>query len=252
VSRSGSRHAVAAVTALLALLALLAACAGAAPDATLTAPAAPTTAVVQDLPVTTPPPATPPPPTTPAFAATVSAVTAAELGASWRPGCPVGPGELRRVTLAHWGFDGQPAAGSLVVNASAAQAMVNVFRRLFDERFPIRGMATIDAYGGDDDASMAADNTSAFNCRNAVATGPPRWSAHAYGLAIDVNPVENPYLLAGQVLPPAGREYVDRSRPRPGMAVAGGVLTEAFAAEGWQWGGRWSNPDYQHFSSTGG
>jgi len=98
-------------------------------------------------------------------------------------------------------------------------------------------------YGGSDDRSMAADNTSAFNCRYAVAAGPKRWSVHAYGEAVDVNPVENPYLEGGP----------DRSAVRPGMAVAGGTLVDAFAAVGWSWGGRWSaSPDSQHFSATGG
>jgi hypothetical protein len=98
---------------------------------------------------------------------------------------------------------------------------------------------------------MAADNTSAFNCR--FVPGTRRWSAHAYGRAIDVNPVENPYLAAGRVQPPAGRAYLDRTRVRPGMAVRGGVLVRAFAAAGWPWGGRWrGTPDYQHFSASGG
>ena len=153
--------------------------------------------------------------------------------------------------LTYWGFDDRPHQGSLVVNVSAANAMVEVFRRLFEERFPIRRMEPVDVFGGSDDASTEADNTAAFNCRNAVAEGPPHWSMHAYGLAIDVNPVENPYLLGGKVLPPSGRAYLDRSSYRPGMAVEGGVLTSAFAAVGWHWGGRWANPDYQHFSSTG-
>ena len=128
-----------------------------------------------------------------------------------------------------------------------------MFARLYAARFPIRRMEPVDAFGGSDDRSMAADNTSAFNCRTAVAPGPRRWSAHAYGEAIDVDPVENPYLVDGRVLPPAGRRYLDRSRVRPGMAVPGGTLVSAFAAVGWQWGGRWTgSPDTQHFSATGG
>jgi hypothetical protein len=100
---------------------------------------------------------------------------------------------------------------------------------------------------------MAADNTSGFNCRLAVTTGPPAWSVHAYGEAIDVNPVQNPYLEGGIVQPAAGRAYLVRSDIRPGMAVPGGVLVAAFASVGWYWGGRWTaSPDYQHFSSTGG
>jgi D-alanyl-D-alanine carboxypeptidase len=189
---------------------------------------------------------------TSAFTATVSAVTAAELGSSWRPGCPVAPEGLRLLRLSYWGFDGQPHVGSLVVAASVTTAVTEAFRTLYDQRFPIRRMEPVDVYGADDDASMAADNTSAFNCRPAVAEGPPHWSNHAYGLAIDVNPVENPYLLGGRVLPPAGAEFVDRSVYRPGMAVAGGVVTSAFAAVGWGWGGVWDSPDYQHFSANGG
>ena len=100
---------------------------------------------------------------------------------------------------------------------------------------------------------MAADNTSAFNCRYAVAAGPKRWSVHAYGEAVDVNTVENPYLLGGRVLPPTGQRFTDRTNARRGMALAGGVLVRAFAAVGWQWGGRWSgSPDWQHFSKSGG
>ncbi len=188
----------------------------------------------------------------PAFGGMVSTVTAADLGSSWRPGCPVAPEDLRLLRVPYWGFDDQAHTGSIVVAASVTPVVLDAFRTLYDQRFPIRRMEPVVAYGSDDDASMAADNTSGFNCRPAVATGPPHWSNHAYGLAIDVNPVENPYLLAGQVLPPAGADYLDRSAYRPGMAVAGGVLPSAFAAVGWGWGGVWDNPDYQHFSANGG
>jgi hypothetical protein len=114
-------------------------------------------------------------------------------------------------------------------------------------------MRPVSVYGGSDDRSAAADNTSAFNCRYAVAAGPRRWSAHAYGDAIDLNTVENPYLEGSRVVPPAGRAYLDRSRYRRGMAVAGGAAVRAFASVGWSWGGRWqATPDYQHFSRSGG
>jgi len=100
---------------------------------------------------------------------------------------------------------------------------------------------------------MAADNTSGFNCRRAVTSGPPSWSMHAYGEAIDVNPVQNPYLEGGQVQPAEGARYLDRGIVRPGMAVPNGVLVSAFADVGWHWGGRWDlSPDYQHFSLSGG
>ena len=140
-----------------------------------------------------------------------------------------------------------------MVNADAVAPIVRVFSRLYAARFPIRRMRSIDAYRGVDERSLAADNTAAFNCRYAVASGPKRWSAHAFGDAIDVNPVENPYVLGGKVHPRSGAAYLNRTRVRPGMAVRGGLLVRAFAAVGWQWGGRWSgSPDYQHFSTTGG
>ncbi len=190
---------------------------------------------------------------TPPFTAAVSTVTARQLRYSYRAGCPVPPASLRLVRLRYFGFDGRGHLGALVVNRSVVSTVVDVFARLYADRFPIRRMQPIDIYHGSDEASMAADNTSGFNCRYAVAPGPPQWSAHAYGDAIDVNPVENPYLEGGIIHPRAGARYLDRSRNRPGMAVTGGQLVHAFEAVGWYWGGRWtSSPDYQHFSSTGG
>ncbi len=162
------------------------------------------------------------------------------------------PDQLRLLQLPYWGFDDQQHQGTLVVNAEVAEAAASVFEQLHNQHFPIRRMEPIDVFGGDDNASMAADNTSGFNCRAAVAPGPPHWSAHAYGQAIDVNPVENPYVQGADVLPPTGADYLDRSNIRPGMAVPGSPLNDAFAAVGWSWGGTWSSPDYQHFSSTGG
>jgi hypothetical protein len=189
----------------------------------------------------------------PRFSFSVSRLTAADLPWSYRAGCPVGPADLRLVHLSYWGFDGHAHRGSLVVNAAVVSDVRAVFANLYSERFPIRRMRPVDAYKGSDDRSMAADNTSGFNCRYAVATGPKRWSVHSYGEAIDVDPLENPYLLGGRVYPPAGRRYLDRAAVRPGMAVPGGRLNAAFAAVGWQWGGRWTgSPDYQHFSKTGG
>jgi D-alanyl-D-alanine carboxypeptidase len=185
----------------------------------------------------------------PAFVGTVHPVTARDLPHSYRAGCPIAPSQLRLLRLSYWGFDGKAHVGSLVVRDRVAGAVVTVFRRLYTARFPIRRLRKVDAYRGSDDASMAADNTSGFNCR--FVSGTRRWSQHAYGEAIDVNPVENPYVQGSRVSPPAGRRYLDRSHVRPGMAVAGGVLVRAFAAVGWQWGGRWGTPDYQHFSTTG-
>jgi D-alanyl-D-alanine carboxypeptidase-like protein len=189
----------------------------------------------------------------PPFAHSVSRVTAAQLPHSWHRGCPVAPAGLRRLRVSYWGFDRRLHTGTVIVNVRAVAPLTRVFARLYAARFPLRRMRPVDAYGGSDERSLAADNTAAFNCRYAVASGPKRWSAHASGLAVDVNPVENPYVLDGRVHPRAGRAYLDRSRLRRGMAVRGGLLVRAFAAEGWAWGGRWSgSPDYQHFSATGG
>jgi hypothetical protein len=187
---------------------------------------------------------------TPPFSAGVSRVTRADLRYSWRPGCPVGPAQLRAIRLRHWDFRGRSRIGVLVVNATEVRDVVTVFGRLYAARFPIRRMLGVEVYKGSDDASMRADNTSGFNCR--YVGGTTRWSEHAYGRAIDVNTVENPYVHGGLVEPPAGRAYLDRSRRRPGMATGGGVLVRAFDAVGWHWGGRWSSAkDYQHFSTTG-
>jgi hypothetical protein len=186
------------------------------------------------------------------FVGTVSAVRAQDVRFSYRGGCPVASSELRLVRLSYHGFDGRDHVGALLVNRRVASDVVAVFRRLYAARFPIRRMTPVSAYRGSDDASMAADNTSGFNCRRAVGSATGGWSQHAYGTAIDVNPVENPYVLRGRALPPAGRRFVDRSRVRRGMALSGGVLVRAFESVHWKWGGRWAgSPDYQHFSVNG-
>ena len=186
-------------------------------------------------------------PAAPAFSGSVENVRWADLRFSYRAGCPVGPSELRTVAVSHWGFDGKPHVGRIVVAKRVAPGLVSVFRTLWQAKFPIRRLQPVSAFRGSDDASMAADNTSGFNCR--FVGGTSRWSLHAYGEAIDVNPVENPYVRGSTVSPPAGRAYLDRSRLRPGMAVRDGVLVRAFAAAGWKWGASFG--DYQHFSTTG-
>jgi D-alanyl-D-alanine carboxypeptidase len=186
----------------------------------------------------------------PPFAHNVTPVTRADLPHSWRPGCPVAPARLRRLRVSYWGFDGRAHMGTLIVHASVVGDLKKVFRRLYLAEFPIRRMRSVDVYGASDDRSMAADNTSAFNCR--FVSGTTRWSMHAYGKAIDVNPVENPYVSGSRVQPPAGRAFLNRSNVRRGMAVRGGILVRSFSSVGWKWGGLWSgSPDYQHFSTTG-
>jgi hypothetical protein len=188
----------------------------------------------------------------PSFVGMVSAIddrTGAGM-VSWHPGCPVGIADLRLVSLSYWGFDHRPHLGLMIVNRSVAWDVVRVFHVLFDERFPIRRMQPVDRYGGDDERSMAADNTSGFNCR--VVAGGTSWSQHAYGLAIDLDPVENPEVKDGAVDPPSGDPYADRTRNVPGMIHPGDDVVRAFASIGWGWGGSWrSFQDWQHFSSNG-
>jgi hypothetical protein len=173
------------------------------------------------------------------------------IGRSWHRelACPSFD-DLRLLTLPHWGFDGRLATGELVVAASVADDVAAAFGQLFDARFPIAHMVRVDAYDGSDDASMADNNTSAFNCR--AVTGGSSLSQHAYGTAIDINPVQNPYLSGDLVLPETGQEYVDRGDVRPGMIVRPGGVVTAFEAIGWHWGGDWTSPvDYQHLSRSG-
>jgi hypothetical protein len=170
---------------------------------------------------------------------------------TWRPGCPVPIDDLRLVTLSFWGFDGEPHTGHLIVNRDVAQPVVSAFHRLFDARFPIRRMQTVESFGGDDERSMEADNTSAFNCRP-VEGNPGSWSQHALGRAVDLDPLENPYVRGDTVLPVTATRYTDRSLRVPGLIHRGDAATSAFAAVGWGWGGAWGSlKDYQHFSANG-
>jgi hypothetical protein len=185
------------------------------------------------------------------YRGTVSTVTAADLGSSWRTGCPVGPAELRRVRVDYWGYDGGLHRGDLIVHEDVATDVAWAFGELYRARFQIRRIHPVQRYGSDDDVSMAANNTSGFNCRRV--TGGTRWSEHAYGTAIDINPIQNPYVTStGTVLPPEGEPWADRTLRVPGMIHRNGVVRTSFAAIDWEWGGDWTSPkDYQHLSLTG-
>jgi hypothetical protein len=172
------------------------------------------------------------------------------VGSSWHPGCPVPIRALRVVRVTYVGFDGRSHRGRLVVHRRWAQEILVVFERLYRRSFPIRRVRLVDRFGADDRASMRHDNTSAFNCR--YVAGTTTWSQHAFGRAIDLNPVENPYVDAGHVSPRRGRRYLDRTDVRPGMIVRSGVVVRAFRRIGWGWGGSWSGArDFQHFSANG-
>jgi D-alanyl-D-alanine carboxypeptidase-like protein len=174
----------------------------------------------------------------------------AMTGVSWHRGCPVALRELRVLHVSIWGFDREAHRGELVVHRRWADDLTHVLRRIYRARFPIRRMRPVDRYDADDRRSMRADNTSAFNCR--FVAGTARWSQHAYGRAVDLDPVENPYVSGDHVSPRAGRRFVDRSLDRRGMVHRGDVAWRAFHRIGWGWGGSWSGAkDYQHFSATG-
>ena len=175
----------------------------------------------------------------------------------WRAGCPVGLSDLRLLTVRHWGFDGRAHTGRLVVNAAVAGRVGRVFGTLYGLRFPIRHMQLGDMYGPKRGRPRDGDVTAAFDCRQAVPSpcaggrGTGTWSMHAFGLAVDVNPVENPYVGCGQSRDPTARRFFDRSRHRRGMVTRRAIA--AFSAIGWGWGGDWAGntKDYMHFSSNG-
>lgn len=169
--------------------------------------------------------------------------------ATWHDGCPVALADLRYVRLRHWGFDGGEHIGELVVHADAADDIVGVFARLHGAGFPIEEMR-VESPADVDHLPPDYNNTTAFTCR--PVTGGTGWSQHAYGLAIDINPLLNPYRRGGVVLPEGAGTYLDRSDVRPGMIVEGDAVVQAFDAIGWGWGGRWrSLKDWQHFSANG-
>jgi hypothetical protein len=194
-----------------------------------------------------------------AFHASVHPLTPAERaalnGRFWSPSCPVGLAELRVLTVSHWGFDRRVHTGQLVVHGDVAAPLARVFKRLYALRFPIRHLRFADAYGPPGSQPADGDISGSFECRKAVPSpcggGSGNWSQHAYGKAVDLNPIENPYVGCGMTRTRASRRYLDRSRLRPGMVTP--AVVSAFRSIGWGWGGAWagSTKDYMHFSSTG-
>ena len=169
------------------------------------------------------------------------------------PRCPVALEDLRFRRMTYVGFDAEAHIGEMVVHRNVARDVTRAFHRLYDARWPIQRMLLVDEYQGDDDRSMAANNTSGFNCRRVG--GSPEWSDHAFGTAIDINPVQNPYLTGSSVRPRKGLRFatVDRSaaaRASAGVIHANDVVVRAFAEISWSWGGQWTpSNDYQHFSA---
>jgi D-alanyl-D-alanine carboxypeptidase len=175
----------------------------------------------------------------------------------WHSGCPVPLSGLRLLSVSFWGFDGRAHAGQLVVNAAAVAPLSTVFRQLFQLHFPIRHLQFSDVYGPASGRPADGDISGSFECRQAVpspcsgGTGTGHWSEHAYGLAVDLNPVENPYVGCGMTRDKTALAYLNRSRVRPGMVTT--AVVDAFHSVGWGWGGSWTGntKDYMHFSATG-
>ncbi|WP_205669058.1 M15 family metallopeptidase [Amycolatopsis suaedae] len=192
-----------------------------------------------------------PPPAGDRYASTVEPVPARVLARStWRPECPVPSGQLRYLTMSFWGFDGRAHTGEMLVNASVAAQVTKAFGELYAARFPIEEMRVTRADELDAPPTGDGNNTGAFVCR--PVRGQTTWSAHASGLAVDVNPFCNPYVKGDLVLPELASAYTDRGRERPGMILPGGPVVRAFTAAGWTWGGTWTSPkDIMHFSATG-
>jgi hypothetical protein len=201
---------------------------------------------------------------TAASQASIRPLTAAERAAvvrakEWHSGCPVSLADLRVLTVRYHGFDGRPHTGQLVVNGSAAPRLQQVFGRLYSMRFPIHHMSFSDEYGPPGGRPSDGDVTASFECRQAVAspcngmasTGTGSWSEHAYGEAVDLNPVENPYVGCGMTRDKTALSYLNRSRVRRGMVTP--QVLQLFADVGWGWGGSWtgSTKDYMHFSASG-
>lgn len=175
------------------------------------------------------------------------------VGKSWYKGCPVGTEDLRYVRMSYIDFSGKERTGEMIVHKAVAKEVTVIFAKLYDIKYPIRQMRLVSDFGGSDWKSIEADNTSAFNCRNA--TGSKKWSKHSYGRAIDINPLENPYIShSGHIAHKASQKFRKRRHQHHSAADRAVLLqddpaVQIFKAHGWKWGGEWKLvKDYQHFS----
>ena len=183
------------------------------------------------------------------FASTAleGALLAQVKATTWHMGCPVGPEALRVLKIDYIGYDGNTHNGQLIVHKDVAGEVLGIFRALYAGKFPIEKVSPVEAYAGNDDRSMEANNTSAFNCRD-VTGQPGKFSNHSWGRAIDINPLTNPYIKGTTVLPPEGRQHLDRTKSETGIIRADSPIVKLFQKAGWTWGGTWTDrKDYQHF-----
>ena len=172
-------------------------------------------------------------------------------GRSWHKGCPTALDDLRLVVVRFLDFDGNPAVGRAVVHRLHAAKIARVLEILYEKKFPLARLDLVDDFDGNDDLSTAANNSSGFNCRRVA--GSKSWSQHAYGAALDLNPLQNPYVrVDGTVLDSNAKPFVDRSVAATGLIAKDSSVVGAFASIGWRWGGDWKRTkDYQHFSASG-
>lgn len=167
---------------------------------------------------------------------------------SFKENCTTPREELRYIRCLHVDIDGNIKVGELVMHECVADTVCEIFRKLYDEKYPIESMILVDEFDADDEASIMSNNTSAFNFRTIDSTD--QISNHAYGLAIDINPYYNVYYIPseGYVFPPEGWEYLDREADFPYKLVPGDLCYDLFTEAGFDWGGWWTyNTDYQHF-----
>nr|WP_269449966.1 M15 family metallopeptidase [Auraticoccus cholistanensis] len=191
---------------------------------------------------------------TPDFRPVVRRTTAADVEDTYRSGCPVGPSSLRTITMSYWGFDGRARRGVMIVRSSMVDGVVAAFEEAYRARYEIYRMDNPNRWGGDDPKQMYANNTSGFNCRSVVGN-PYAVSPHSYGIAVDINTVQNPYKDArGTWWPSNGHKYIlggglNRPKEHPAVLTTGSTIVKALEKRGWFWGGRWANRDYQHFEN---
>ena len=168
------------------------------------------------------------------------------LGKSFKENDVIQVDALRVLTLTYYGFDEKAHIGQMVVNQEVAEEVVSIFRALYEAKYPIEKINLVDQYDGNDDLSMAANNTSSFNFR--VVSGSDHLSMHSYGMAIDINPLQNPYITSKGVFPPEGKAFVDRNQNEKGMILEDDLCYRLFTEKGWTWGGQFKSvKDYQHF-----
>ena len=170
-------------------------------------------------------------------------------GNSYRVEGPVKLSELVLIRVKYINFEDEEKTGEIIVNRKLAKDIEAIFSELYEARFPIEKIRLIDEYGNSDELSMEDNNTYAFSVR--PKTGKKSFSKHAYGFAVDINPVQNPYIKNNITEPKKSKDYLDRKNVRKGMIVKGDVCYNAFKKRGWTWGGEWKSlKDYQHFEKS--